>query len=528
MASLPTENAKPVKALVSWKEIAAFLGRAERTVKRWERERGLPVHRVPGGERGSVYAYPRELADWLKGKSDELEAYDPARIEPAAGYSGLDTEAREESSASQDDWAHRIAERPSRVKTQRVSEPARNPAHGKTPPVRFRREWIAAVVLLAVTGLAGVSLVHARHARQAASSASSVAGASQNSADTPSHRAEEFYLQGRYEWNLRTAESLAKAIDAYTQAIVADPAYAQAYAGLAEVYDLLPEFGGMDRSEASPRAKAAADKAIELDPELAAGHRAKAFALFYGDWDVPGSDAEFRRALALAPNEAETHHWYATTLYSRQERGEALAQIDEALRLAPTSFATIADAAFLHASFNDRREASVKTLRELARTQANFVEANRYLASLDFEDGDYANYVADLRRAASISRDPDELSLATSAEKAWTHGGAPQLLSAVFRFDKQAYAQGTETGFLLGKDFLRLGDPGRALQAFNSALVRNDIRMMVLHNCDCVTGLSSNPGYRDLFLRVRERMKLPPADKVEPPATNQQVSTLSH
>src|SRR5579872_5738279 len=73
MPSLQTGKPEPEKTLVSWKEIASFLDRAERTVKRWERQRGLPVHRVPGGERGSVYAYPSELTIWLRGKSSELE-----------------------------------------------------------------------------------------------------------------------------------------------------------------------------------------------------------------------------------------------------------------------------------------------------------------------------------------------------------------------------------------------------------------------------------------------------------------------
>ena len=77
MASPVSKSEKSGRTLVSWKEIAVFLNRGERTVKRWERERGLPVHRVPGGERGSVFAYPDELADWLKGKSQELEAEDP-------------------------------------------------------------------------------------------------------------------------------------------------------------------------------------------------------------------------------------------------------------------------------------------------------------------------------------------------------------------------------------------------------------------------------------------------------------------
>ncbi|MGC2648029.1 MAG: hypothetical protein WA261_17235, partial [Candidatus Sulfotelmatobacter sp.] len=71
-------NREPLagKRLDSWKEIAAFLGRAERTVKRWETERGLPVHRVPGGGRSAVFAYCDELADWLKGRSEELDVED--------------------------------------------------------------------------------------------------------------------------------------------------------------------------------------------------------------------------------------------------------------------------------------------------------------------------------------------------------------------------------------------------------------------------------------------------------------------
>ena len=81
MGSPRIENADQVRTLVSWKEIAVFLDRSESTVKRWERERGLPVHRIPGGERGGVFAYSDELADWLKGKALDLEADDFAASE---------------------------------------------------------------------------------------------------------------------------------------------------------------------------------------------------------------------------------------------------------------------------------------------------------------------------------------------------------------------------------------------------------------------------------------------------------------
>ena len=73
MSSPNADSPERAKVLVSWKEIAAFLDRAERTVKRWERERGLPVHRVPGGERSGVFAYSHELNAWLLGDEGQEE-----------------------------------------------------------------------------------------------------------------------------------------------------------------------------------------------------------------------------------------------------------------------------------------------------------------------------------------------------------------------------------------------------------------------------------------------------------------------
>src|ERR1035441_1545248 len=79
------ENAKLGTRLDSWKEIAAYLGKAERTVKRWDVDRGLPIHRVPGGGRASVYAYTHELDEWVKStKTQESEAALVATREDAA------------------------------------------------------------------------------------------------------------------------------------------------------------------------------------------------------------------------------------------------------------------------------------------------------------------------------------------------------------------------------------------------------------------------------------------------------------
>lgn len=487
MSSLVGKTEKSERTLVSWKEIAVFLNRAERTVKRWERERGLPVHRIPGGERGSVFAYPHELREWLLLGGPEQDA----------------ANAGEQSNAKDGPEAEETAQ----LMVQRVS--ASETAAGE--PVREQRvsrrwvEWAAASAAFA--GITVVTVLFVLpHRKSAPGGLPVVRAASGNAPHAPDPRAEEFYLQGRYQRSLRTADSLAKSVDDFTEAIILDPAYAQAYGALAESYDLLPEFGRVDRSEAYARAKVAADKAITLDPTQAAGHRAKAFALFYGDWDVPGSDAQFRRAIALDPAAPETHHWYATTLFSRLEKARAFEEIGLALRLNPTSPAIIADSAFIHALLGDNREPNIKTLRNLAETQPNLVSSSRYLAELDLDDGNYDAYIADLRRIAAISRDKNDLALASAAEHGWSAGGAAGLLDAVRHVQQAAFERGAGSGNTLGRLYLRLGQPEKALYYFKAALERSDIGLMTLPACACLANVRENPDYISLLRQVHVRM----------------------
>ena len=490
MASPISKSEKSNRALVSWKEIAVFLNRAERTVKRWEQERGLPVHRVPGGERGSVFAYPDELTAWLRCGGQAGDA--------ASGQK----ESQAEEKLQSDD---RDAASPS---DRRQIAPAQS---GSVVSARWKKiarpSMIGAVAGAALFAIAAAAIFPGwLHRGNARARLPAVRASSGIVPHMPTAQAEDFYLQGRYQRSVRTADSLAKSVDDFTEAIILDPAYAQAYGALAESYDLLPEYGRVDSSEAYARAKVAADKAIALDPTQAAGHRAKAFALFYGDWDVPGSDAEFRRAIALDPAAPETHHWYATTLFSRLEKARAFDEIGLALRLNPTSPAIIGDSAFMHALLGDNREANMKTLRNLAETQPNLVSSSRYLAELDLDDGNYDAYIADLRRMAAISRDKNDEALASAAQHGWSAGGAAGLLDAVRRVQQAAFERGAGSGNTLGRLYLRLGQPEKALYYFRAALERNDIGLMTLPACACLANVRENPDYISLLRQVHVRM----------------------
>lgn len=492
MSTSRTTGPEKSPALVSWKEIAVFLGRAERTVKRWERQRGMPIHRIPGGERGSVFAYPDELRAWLLGELG-LAAPDSRPIH---------------------DRRRRVSDR--RQSPKPVPLPADDTAPAETATLEASSaihhpifEWAAAAA--AIFTLAAGSVFIVGHSSMLASALERITVSdSKMSAHVPKPKAESLYLQGRYQWGLRTADSLDRALDAYTQAIVLDPQYAQAYAGLAETYELLPEYAHADQGDSYARAKLAAAKAIEIDPNLAAGHRAMAFALFWGDWNISLSDAEFRRALALAPNEQETHHWYSTTLLSRQEYTAAIAQADQALRLGPTNPAVAADVAWVHASLQGNRQAAIETLRDLARTQPSLVKPARYLARLEFEDENYPAFLGDLQTAASISQDPDELALAQAASRGWAGGGKPGLLEALRQAHKAAFDSGHTSGFALARTYLLLGKPDVALPYFQAAFDRNDFNLMTLRACDCIATLREDPGYAQLLRRIHQRMHLPP------------------
>jgi tetratricopeptide (TPR) repeat protein len=321
----------------------------------------------------------------------------------------------------------------------------------------------------------------------------------------PAPGAEELYLRGRYFWNLRTADGLVKAIDFYTQAIVKDPSYAEAYAGLAETYDLMPQFGRADLGDSFTKAEAAADRAITLNPNFAAAHTAKAFALFFWDWDIAGSDAEFRKALALDPNSALTHQWYASTLQGRLEGPECLKQIDEALRLNPASAAIASDAAYFHASFGDF-DAGVRSLKEMEQTQPTLSLPAWLLEDLDLRVGDNSAYVADARRYASITRREDDLAMADAIGRGWTRANRTGLLEARARVLKAEFDHGTEPGFLLGETLVLLGRQKEALPYFRASLNKHYIRLITADQCPWANKLSRDPNYAALFKQVRERL----------------------
>lgn len=158
-------------------------------------------------------------------------------------------------------------------------------------------------------------------------------------------QARDAYLRGRYLWNQRTVHSITESIRYYTEALRADPNYAEAYAALAESYVLLSIYGDVHPSDSLLKAQFAAERAVQLDSKLGQAHTALAAVKTDRDWDWSGAEREYHRALQLNPGDPTAHHWYGLHLSRLGRWQESEREIQRALVLDPLSLIINTDAA---------------------------------------------------------------------------------------------------------------------------------------------------------------------------------------
>jgi serine/threonine-protein kinase len=171
--------------------------------------------------------------------------------------------------------------------------------------------------------------------------------------DTSNVEAHNFYLLGRYHWNKRSDSELLTAIRDFESAIRLDPAYARAYAGLADTYLQLGTWASRDPRQMMPRARLNALKALELNEGLAEAHTSLAAIHLLYDWDVTTARREYERAIALNAGYVTAHWWYAFFLLASKELQAARRELDLALRLDPLSVPILVDAASFHIESGD-------------------------------------------------------------------------------------------------------------------------------------------------------------------------------
>ena len=453
------------RRLDSWKEIATFFGREERTVKRWEKERGLPVHRVPGPARSGVFAYTAELSEWLNLTLPES----PNQHSSVAGRSGSPVREIE------------------LVNSPRVDGPA-------IPPSGSRFQ-VARILGLLVAILLGTLIL--KHQLQPSAD-------STRSNSTAAHRAdpeaEDFYLKGRYFWNKRTPEDLNKAVDLFTQAIVQDPGYAQAYVGLADCYNLLREYSAMSPSEAYPRALAAAKEAVKLDDSSAEAHNSLAFATFYWDWDAATAEREFKRAIALKPDYVAAHHWYATFLMANRRYPEAVAEIEKARKLDPSSAPIMADRGYI-LYLAGQQEQGLALLKQIEAADPAFLSPHLYLSDIYFDGKDYPSYLSESTKVAQLRHDQEALAVLKAGERGLSTGGVRGMWESMLPVQKKFYVQGSLPPYPLAQTYSALGEKQEALKYLREAYDKRDAALLFMNVDHSFDDLRGNPSFNDLLAK---------------------------
>ena len=276
------------------------------------------------------------------------------------------------------------------------------------------------------------------------------------SRNTDSSEAFHAYLRGRHAWNKRTTDEIRKATKFFQQAIDLDPAYAAAYAGLADCYLLLGDYSAGPPVELFPLARGAALRALEIDSSLAEAHAALAHAKFDFYWDWAGAEREYLRAIELSPNYATAHHWYGMFLAAMDRTEEAMREIKLAVDLDPLSLIVRANIGTID-YFARHYDAAIEQERKVLEADPDFVQARRKLGFALEAKGMEQEAIAEwLTVERQMGTDSETLE---AYKKACVSGGLKGYWRYALEMEKKDI--GNEAG-ALSSYYARLGDREQA------------------------------------------------------------------
>ena len=288
---------------------------------------------------------------------------------------------------------------------------------------------------------------------------------------TADPEAYELYLKGKYFWNKRTAADLRKSIDYFNQAIAKDPKYALAYAGLAQAWMVLPAYNGGAPTDCTPRAQAAAQKALSLDQDSSDAIAVLASANAEYDFDVAAARSQYERAIRLNPNDATAHHWFATdVLATSGQHAQELAEMKRALELDPLSLTinTNLGNAYLH---NGRLDDAIAQFRKTIDIDPNYYFAQwSYGLALELQ-GKNPQAIAQYERASELTDDPIPLAV---LGRAYGLAGRKSDAEKIFARLRQSRAQRYTPAYTLALVALGLGERPEALNWLEESYREHD------------------------------------------------------
>jgi tetratricopeptide (TPR) repeat protein len=306
-------------------------------------------------------------------------------------------------------------------------------------------------------------------------------------------------LKGRHYWNKRTVQNVRKAMDQFQQAADKDPGYALAYVGLADCYLLLPEYAGTPSNESIPKAKAFAERALQLDGSLAEAHNSLAYA-YHFLWQWEEAEAEFKRAIDLNPSYPTTRQWYSLYLRDVGRFEQSFTEIRRAQELDPLSLIIGQNVAQVYLLRGDGN-AAVEQARRVIDLDANYPRGHEQLGLAYIKQGHYSEGIGELRKAVDLSSAGDRRTLA-SLGYAYTLSGQRAEALALLKELTSKFEKREALGRDVAGIYAGLGDKDQAFawiekdfQDRSSALPR--IRWELPFE-----SLRDDPRFADLLLRM--------------------------
>jgi eukaryotic-like serine/threonine-protein kinase len=321
---------------------------------------------------------------------------------------------------------------------------------------------------------------------------------SKDGTDDP--EAYQLYLKGRYYWDKRTPESLAKSKDYFQQAIDKDPNYVLAYVGLAEYYYVLPDYTYASITETNPKLKAAANKALSLDDSQAEAHAMLAGA-YDNDWEWAAAEREYERALQLDPNNSRTHVLYGLHFVTLGKMDESIAQMQRALQLDPLNLNAMSN---LGASeFGSRRyDEAVTQLNRVLEVDPNYATAHQFLSLVYEAQGKYDLWLDAWENAATLNKDADQLAVNKAARLEYVRAGYraanKRIAEVLEEQSKRAYIDPES----IASAYAVFDDKDKAFFWLEKAFAEKSNLLRLLKTDPSFAHLHFDPRYADLLRRM--------------------------
>ncbi len=318
----------------------------------------------------------------------------------------------------------------------------------------------------------------------------------------------ELYLKGRYFWNKRNEDGLRNGIKYFREAEEKDPRYALAYSGLADSYALLSDIGVVRPADEMLKAKAAAQRAVDIDPSLAEAYTSRAFVKLAFDWDWLGAEADFKKALELNPKYPTAHQWYASYLVQMGKFDHAKQEIEQAHLLDPLS-PIISSNAGLYSYYEHNYDDAVEKYKKTLETDSEFWVARHYLGLAYVQKRMYNEAIAELRSLIKAPTDgtlPEDVvakEVEASASLGFAYGMAGQRKEAesILKHLEAIAQRRYVSGLYFATVYAGLKDNDQAIVQLNRAFESRHPGLVLIRTEPIFDGLRSDDRFKELVKR---------------------------